>query len=139
MGYNKEELEKQSLKIIKDDENVVFVEDVVAKLPCSHATFYNHELDKLDSIKNALAENRTNKKLKLRTKWSDNDNPTLQIALYKLIGDNDDLDRLAGQRIDHTTKGDKITSPPVSDKILSEIYQKHKEEQDSEDSLSNHS
>jgi len=41
------------------------------------------------------------------------------------------------KHFDHTTNGDKITSPQVSDKILSEIYNKHLEEQD--DSQSNNS
>ncbi len=136
MTYDKDKLEKQAIKIIEANENVVFYDDVIAKLPCVSSTFYDHEMEKSESIKEALEKNKVNAKQELRKKWRTNDNATLQIALYKLISTNNELDKLAGQRIDHTTKGDKITSQNLPDELLAQAYEKYLEEQNG-DSQSN--
>lgn len=107
MAYNKAELEKQALAAIRE-HNLFFVEDVVAFLPCTKGTFYNKGLHELDAIKEALETNRIKVKNGLRAKWYKNDNATTQIALYKLLGSEDELKRLAGQYVDITTKGDKV-------------------------------
>lgn len=107
MAYNKAELEKQALAAIRE-HNLFFIEDVVAFLPCTKGTFYNKGLHELDAIKEALETNRIKVKNGLRAKWYKNDNATTQIALYKLLGSEDELKRLAGQYVDITTKGDKV-------------------------------
>lgn len=112
MAYNTDELEKKALAAIKK-HSLVFVQDVCAFLPCDRATFYNHNLDKLDTIKDALAENKVKTKIALRKKWKDSDNATLQVALYKLISDEDEFKRLTGQSVDHTSKGDKVDFTPL--------------------------
>lgn len=111
MSYDKKELERTALDAIELNK-LVFIDDVCTYLPCSRATFYNKELDKLDSIKEALVNNKLKMKNALRRKWYDSDNATVQIALYKILSDEDELRRLAGQYIDHTTGGDKFTPPP---------------------------
>jgi len=54
----------------------------------------------------------TKEKIKhgLRTKWYNSDNATCQVALYKLLGTDDECHRLNGskQEIDHTSKGQSI-------------------------------
>lgn len=102
MAYKKSDLEKQALDAIKK-HNLMFVGDVVAYLPCSSSTFYNKEMEKLESIKEALEENRIKTKNGLRAKWYKSENATVQIALYKLIGTEDEVDRLNGskQKIEH--------------------------------------
>ncbi len=130
MKYDKNKLEKQALEIIASDSDVVFLEDVIAGLPCSSATFFNYELERLESIKEGIIQNRQNKKKKLRAKWDTNDNPTLQIALYKLIGSDKELSKLTGQHIDHTTKGESINQPKIPDKVLAAAYKQHLENQD---------
>ena len=74
---------------------MLFIEDAVCFLPCSRATFYNHDLDKLDSLKDALQENKTNMKVSLRSKWFKSDNATLQLALMKLICSNEERQKLS--------------------------------------------
>ena len=91
--YNKDDLIKQSLKIIKS-KKLCFIDDVAAFLPCSRRTFYNMELHKLHSIKDALDDQRINKKIALRNKWEDSENATLQVGLYKLLANDDELERL---------------------------------------------
>lgn len=112
MAYKKADLEKQALEAIKK-HNLFFIQDVAAFLPCSRSTFYGRELDKLDSIKDALEENRIRTKNGLRAKWFHGNAPATQIALYKLLADEDEIKKLSLQHFDHTTKGDKIG--PFSD------------------------
>ena len=49
MKYNQAELEKLSIEAI-NKYRLFFIDDVIAYLPCSRATFYNYGLDKLDTI-----------------------------------------------------------------------------------------
>lgn len=109
MAYNTDELEKEALKLIVD-KKLFFITDVVALMACDRQTFYNHKLDKLDSIKEALAKNKVEVKNSLRKKWHDSDNPTTQVALYKLISEDDERKKLSQQYHDVTTDGDKLST-----------------------------
>ena len=57
---------------------------------CTRATAYNHNLDKLDSIKEAIYMNRRKSVVSLLTKWLNSDNATLQLAAMRLICDPDE-------------------------------------------------
>ena len=107
MAYVTEELEQQALKAIKE-HNLYFAEDVIAYIPCSSATYYNHKLEELETIKEALQENRISTKVGMRKKWNDSDNATLQISLMKLIATNDERQKLSQSYNDITSKGKSI-------------------------------
>lgn len=94
MAYNPKELEKKALEAIEKNK-LFFIDDVIAYLPCSRATFYNLELEKLDTIKDALTKVKTEIKVSMRSKWYKSDNPTLQMGLMKLIASPDELKQLA--------------------------------------------
>lgn len=94
MAYNPKELEKKALEAI-DKNKLFFIDDVIAYLPCSRATFYNLELEKLDTIKDALTKVKTEIKVSMRSKWYKSENPTLQMGLMKLIASPDELKQLA--------------------------------------------
>jgi hypothetical protein len=96
-----------------------FIEDVVAYLPCGRTFFYDEILsdsDKSDIIKKELENNRIATKIKLRKKWEDSQSAPLQIGLMKLLGTEEEVERLNGskQRIDHTTNGKDINSIDLS-------------------------
>src|SRR5574344_1780770 len=57
---------------------------------CCRATAYNHNLDKLDSIKEAIYTNRRKAVTSLKAKWLNSDNATLQLAVMRLICDPDE-------------------------------------------------
>ena len=57
---------------------------------CSRATAYNHNLDKLDSIKEAIYKNRRKGVTSLKAKWLKSENATLQLAAMRLICDADE-------------------------------------------------
>jgi len=97
MAYDKKELERQSLEAI-GKYKLIWIEEIVSYLPCSKQTFYDHGLDKLDTIKDAILKNRNDLKVGLRKKWYESDNATTQIALYKLIGTDDESDRINSQK-----------------------------------------
>ena len=111
MAYNTKELERQALEAI-NKYKLIWIEEVLSYLPCSKQTFYDHGLDKFDTIKTAITKNRTDLKVGLRKKWYDSDNATTQIALYKLIGTEDESDRIKSQKnkTEHTgTAFEKVT------------------------------
>ena len=109
MAYNKKELEDKAIDIIIN-KNLVFIQEVVSFLPCSSATFYNLELEKLETIREALENNRIAKKAKLRNKWEDSSNPALNLALYRLLSTPEEHKKLnpstQEEEQTHNHKGD---------------------------------
>ena len=103
MTYKASDLEKLSVEAIQKYK-LFFIDDIVAYLPCSRATFYNHGLDKLDTIKDALTQVRTEIKVSMRSKWYKSDNPTLQMGLMKLIASPDELRQLSMSHVESNSK-----------------------------------
>jgi hypothetical protein len=94
MAFDTESLTRQSIEVIKE-HNLYFIQDVVSYLPCSRQTFYAHGLDKVDTINELLEQNKIFTKVKLRKKWEDSDNATLQMGLMKLLCTEEERQRLA--------------------------------------------
>jgi hypothetical protein len=103
MAYNTNELEQQALEAIKE-HGLVFIEEVVSFLPCSKPTFYEHGLNESNAIKEAIKYNKVSKKAKLRKNWEHSENATLNISLYKLLANEEELMRLSVQKIHQETK-----------------------------------
>ena len=104
--YDTKELERKSLEAIKEHK-LMFIEHVVAYLPSSKPTFYEHKLNELNSIKKAIEENRTVKKVALLNNWITTEAaPVLQIAAMKMISSDEEAHRLNGTKreIKHDTK-----------------------------------
>ena len=97
MSYDTKQLEQEALDAI-EKYRLFFIEDVVVYVSCSRATFYNHNLDKLDTIKEALAKNKIDIKVSMRNKWFLSESATLQVALMKMIATDDEAHRLNGSR-----------------------------------------
>lgn len=107
MAYNKDELEKLALQAIKEN-GLVFDSEVWAYIGISEKTYYNHQLQELQTIKESLRKNRITAKTSQRRKWADSDNATLQLAHYKLIAEDEERKKLSQTYTDVTTDGDKI-------------------------------
>lgn len=112
MAYKTKDLESQALDAIKK-YNLFTVEDIVAYIPCSKETFYNHKLHESDSLKAATDYNKIKAKQSMKQKWYKSNNPTLQVALMKLIGTTEDRQFLTQQHVDHTSKGESMPAPQV--------------------------
>lgn len=119
MQYNKEDLESIALTALRQ-HNLFFIGDIIAYMPCSRATFYNYELDKLDSIKEAIEKNKIQTKNGLKRKWYDSENATVQIALYKLLATDTELRRLQSNYVELTGKdGSDLMPQKVEVSIVS--------------------
>ena len=79
---------------------------------CSRATAYNHNLDKLDVIKEAIEDNKRVGATTLLAGWIKSTNATLQIAAFRMICTPEERQKLNQQYIDHTTKGESIKMTP---------------------------
>lgn len=110
MAYDKDKLFEQAKEAIEIND-LVFIEEIVHFLPCSKPTFYEHfpiDSNELNVLKDLLEKNKTNLKRDLRFKWRLSDAPALQLSLYKLIANQDEIRALSMQSIDHTSKGESI-------------------------------
>jgi len=113
MAYDKDKIYKQALKAIEEN-NLFFIEDVVAYLPCRKQTFYDFfpiDSYEMDIIKESLNQNRINTKVKMRKKWEESDNPTLQIGLMKIISTDEEAHRLNGTKQEHKLSGEVNINP----------------------------
>jgi hypothetical protein len=95
--FNEDELIQLSLEAI-EKHNLMFMTEISAYLPIAQSTFYSYRLERTEAIKEALTNNRTRRKVELREKWYQSDNPITQIALFKLIATDDELERLSANR-----------------------------------------
>lgn len=108
MGKTVNQYEQEILKVIKK-QRIFSVLDIFAFYKgCSRATFYSKGLDKLDSIKASILDNKIITKQALKAKWAKSSNPTLQIALYKSICTDEERQHLNQSHVDHTSKGKSI-------------------------------
>jgi hypothetical protein len=112
------------LKIIKEKKLMRFDHIFAHFTGCSRATAYNHNLDKLDSIKEALETNRAKGVDYLLQKWIAGDNATLQIAAMRLICTPEERRLLNQNYIELTGKGGKDLIPePITIRIIDEKEQ----------------
>ena len=98
--YNKKNLLKA---IEKTDEYTFFINDLCQQIGISRAAFYKifpKNSEKYEEITLMLSKNRAFACAEMRKKWFDSNSATLQIALYKLIADEDARKRLAGTYIE---------------------------------------
>jgi hypothetical protein len=100
MAYDKEKILIECLGAIKT-EKLTFFNDLAEFVQPTMATLYEWEFDKLETLKNELAKNKIASKRKMRNKWTESDNATLQLAAYKLIANQEELDSLTMNKVEH--------------------------------------
>lgn len=103
MAYNRVKIYEQALDLI-EKKKLFFIEDVVTLLPCDKTTFYRFfevESNEYNTIKEALDKNKIDVKNGLRNKWYNGNNPLTQMALYKLIGTEEEYHRIASTKTEN--------------------------------------
>jgi hypothetical protein len=103
MAYDKIKIYEQAKDLI-EKKKLFFIEDVVTLLPCSRSTFWEYfpdKSDELDTIKELLDKNKIEVKNGLRNKWYNGSNPLTQMALYKLIGTEEEYHRIASTKTEN--------------------------------------
>ena len=103
--YNREEIKAKCIEVIKE-EKLTFFTDLVIYVEPALSTLYEWELEKSEDIKKELSKNKLLSKKKMRCKWEESDNATLQIAAYKLIADKDEISALTISKVDANISGD---------------------------------
>ena len=102
MPYDKEEIHRQALEAIVR-EQCVTMSEVLLYVPVSKKTFYEWGFHESDELKSAIDDEKVKVKTKLRRNWRNSDNPTLQIAEFKLASTDAELERLAMQKVKQET------------------------------------
>lgn len=120
MAYSKKDLFEQAQKAA-EERNLFFIEDVVAFMPCDKTTFYRKfppESNEYHAIKRLLETNKVRTKSAIRHKLFSMDNPTAQIALYRMIATPEERDAIVMVKSDITSKGESIKPEPVTVEII---------------------
>jgi hypothetical protein len=120
MAYNTKKLKEMAIESI-DKHKLFFIEDVITYLPCSKPCFYDHfpvDSNDFNELNDKLHINRMNVKVSLRNKWYKSENATLQMALMKLIVNDDERRRLSTTFME--TKQHHVT-PDLSNFTTEEI------------------
>lgn len=121
---------------IIEERNLFFIEDLVAFLPCDRATFYRkfpQGCDECDNIKSALETNKVRTKSAIRHRLFNMDNPTAQIALYRMIATPEERDAISTTKTDITSGGEKIAREPLTIEIIDNRNQIDKQQEDEEE------
>ncbi len=111
MAYDKEEIFNDAVDLSLT-EGFFFVQDLIDYLRVSKSTFYEFfpdKSDELDELKRNLYNNRIQEKIKLRKKLGEGSGSEL-IALYKLLGTDEERKRLSTTYNDLTTQGEKLNT-----------------------------
>ena len=113
MAYDKKKLFNQTLEVAK---SCFTIEEVIAGLPCDKTTYYAlYPIDSNENntIKGIIEENKTATKQKMKKRWIDSDNPTLQLSAFKLIATDEERKALSMTHSDVTSNGQtiKVTLP----------------------------
>ena len=109
--YDKNELIAKAKKAIKEN-NLFFIEDIVAWLPCVKSTFYEYfpaDSDEMNELKAMLEENKIKTKSAIRAKLFRSDKAGELLALYRLICDSDERRMLNQQYIEMEAKDNSLT------------------------------
>jgi hypothetical protein len=97
MAYDRTEILAQAKQAIQEHE-LTTIEEVVTHLPCSQSVLYETDewkVEVLEPIKKALETQRTSLKAKMKKDWRKSDsNPSLQIAAFKLMATDEELEKL---------------------------------------------
>ena len=115
MAKTRNQHEKDILKVIQE-KKIFRISHIFSHYPdITRATFYNWNFDKLDSISNALLQNREKAKEYMLQKWVSSNNPTLQIAAFRLLADKEEHMLLNQQYIEQNhTSSDGSMTPKVN-------------------------
>jgi hypothetical protein len=98
MAYDRDEILRQAIANAESEECVT-LEEVIQTLPIASSTFYLWELEKSEDLKNVINSVKVRLKKKMRRNWRNSENATLQIAEFKLMASDDELERITISKV----------------------------------------
>jgi hypothetical protein len=113
----KKEREKEIVEIIKKNK-IMFIEHIFGYYTdIKKSQFYNLKLHESDAIREAIHKNRTFAAGYMIQKWIASDNPTLQVAAYRLVCSSEEH-RLLNQQYVESTTTQKVELSGLSEEEL---------------------
>ncbi len=106
-------IEHKALEILEEKTDIYFFQDLADELGYSRQWLYELGVDKIDTIRNALLKNKQTWKRNLRNKWYLSENPTVQVVLYKLLAEEEELKKLNNSRVELTGADGTPLPPPI--------------------------
>ena len=116
MAYKTEELKETALIAITK-HHLTDIEAISAFMGIANKTFYEHKLQESQPIKEAIFKEKSVIKQTLKAKWFGSENATLQIALYKLLGSEEECHKLNGTKSEYKLDYKENTSLLMLEKI----------------------
>jgi hypothetical protein len=120
MAFDRDKLYQQAQTAIKEN-NLFFIEDVVAFIPCSKPTFYEHfpiDSNEFNNLKDLLEKNKIRTKSAIRAKLYKSPKASELLALYRLICTPEERKMLNQNYIELTGKGGKDLLPKIEIEIV---------------------
>lgn len=120
MAYDRKDLLDQAKKAIEENE-LTTIAEVLCYLPCDEATIYSTDewkLEFLEPLKKLLEGKKVSLKAKMKKEWrKEGANPTLQIAAFKLMADDEEIVKLSTNinKNEHTGKNGERLFPELTD------------------------
>jgi hypothetical protein len=100
MGKTKEQHEKEILDVIIKHKIMKIQHIFQHYTDLASAQFYNLELEKSESIKEAITTNKSKAVSYMLNKWVGSDNATLQISAFKVLCEDEDRKKLSMQFVE---------------------------------------
>ncbi len=120
MAFDRDKLYQQAQTAITEN-NLFFIEDVVAFIPCSKPTFYEHfpiDSNELNNLKDLLEKNKIRTKSAIRAKLYKSPKASELLALYRLICTPEERKMLNQNYIELTGKDGKDLLPKIEIEIV---------------------
>lgn len=104
MGKTKEQHETDILKVIIKNK-IMRIDHIFSHyLDLKSSQFYNLELEKSESIKEAIRINKSKAVSYMLNKWVGSNNATLQISAFKVLCEDEDRKKLSMQFVESENK-----------------------------------
>ena len=119
-AFDRDKLYQQAQTAITEN-NLFFIEDVVAFIPCSKPTFYEHfpiGSNELNNLKDLLEQNKIRTKSAIRAKLYKSPKASELLALYRLICTPEERKMLNQNYIELTGKDSKDLLPKIEIEIV---------------------
>jgi len=120
MAFDRDKLYQQAQTAITEN-NLFFIEDVVAFIPCSKPTLYEHfpvDSNELNNLKDLLEQNKIRTKSAIRAKLYKSPKASELLALYRLICTPEERKKLNQNYIELTGKDGKDLLPKIEIEIV---------------------
>lgn len=114
MGKTKKQHEEDIVETIKE-KKVMCIKHIFGYYSdLQSSQFYNLKLEQSERIKEAITKNKSKATGDLINKWINSDNPTLQIAAYRLICTDEERQKLNQNYLELTGKdGASLAPKPI--------------------------